>query len=75
MKNSIQRPLIAKFAIGTFILAFALNFNLSADASLEGAKCSDTCEQDDYKTCNIPAVDAEGHPITVICHFMKTKKP
>lgn len=74
MKNSFFNTSILKTLGFSVFVLIAVNFGIQAnDEGLEDgtSTCADSCESDDFKVCPIEATDANGHPITVLCHFMK----
>ncbi|EKB50576.1 hypothetical protein [Cecembia lonarensis] len=76
MKNSFLKNSILKTVAFPVIVLLGINFGIQAnDEGLEDgtSTCADSCESDDFKVCSIAATDANGHPITVLCHFMKKK--
>lgn len=65
-----------KSGIATLLIfgVCVINFAIAGgDEGEGGPTCRDYCIDSDFRTCNLSAQDANGDPITVICHY-KTKK-
>lgn len=75
MKKIMNSSNVKLFCLSALV-AFGLNFGIHAqDQSIDGGggSCTASCKSSDYLVCSIAAVDKDGHPITVLCHYM-TKK-
>jgi hypothetical protein len=76
MKNPFFNTSILKTLSFSMLVLIGINFGIHAnDEGLEDgtSTCADSCQSDDFRVCSIAAKDADGHPITVLCHYM-TKK-